>query len=176
MRTILKVIKDMRYFTFAICAAALAACDAPAQHDAVAATGSAKASVDVPHNVQLIAGTPGGDLGDWVKDIRDGIATVAPLVAKDAAAAQRMALELYVTRQEYAEMYYGVAGRIKGSAELAAAIETAEEHFHALMRLLANKTPAAADVERVVATLDEQQARVAELWRQSDTRLDRSPQ
>jgi thioredoxin-like negative regulator of GroEL len=111
----------------------------------------------------MIPGTPEGDLADWVGDIREGIAEVTRLAATDVAAAQKKALDLYVTRQEYSEMYYGVDGRNKATAELADAIESAEEHFHVVMKLLANPNPALAELKSAIAALDTQQALVAKL-------------
>src|SRR5687767_13502111 len=88
-------------------AATVAACDAPAQHEAVAANPAGSSSISMPNNGGLIPGTPNGDLDNWIADIRTGITEVARLAATDVAAAQRKALDLYVTRQEYSEMYYG---------------------------------------------------------------------
>jgi len=156
-----------------LCAAALcAACNAPAQHEAVAASRSPDAGVSVPNN-GIIPGTPEGDLGDWVRDIREGIAKLPELAAKDAPAAQKAAIELYVTRQEYDEMYYGIEGRNRVSDELAQAIETAEQRFHELMKLLGDKAPADAAVRASVAALDEQQALVAKLWRATGAHINR---
>src|SRR5919106_6276136 len=100
-----------------LAAAVIAACDNNSSRQAVAATGAPAAAGNAVTD-SLIPGTPPGDLGEWVADIRNGIAGVPKLVASDAAAAQRAALDLYVTRQEYAEMYYGVDGRIRAGEEL----------------------------------------------------------
>lgn len=155
-------------------AATVAACDAPAQHEAVAASSSGGPSISLPNSGGLIPGTPEGDLADWAADIRAGLDEVSVLVATDVAAAQRKALDLYVTRQEYAEMYYGVDGRNRATDELANAIETAEERFHVVMKLLANPAPALADVKSAVDALDEQQALVAKLWQQAGVSLPRT--
>ena len=53
--------------------AATAACDAPAQKNAIAAGPDAAASISMPNDGGLIPGTPAGDLADWVKDIRKGL-------------------------------------------------------------------------------------------------------
>lgn len=155
-------------------AAAAAACDAPAQHEAVAANASGEASISVPNKGGLIPGTPEGDLGDWVADIQTGLKEVTTLAASDVPAAQRKALDLYVTRQEYSEMYYGVDGRNRATTELADAIEAAEERFHELMKLLATPAPAADQVKSAVNALDEQQSTVAKLWQQSGVTLQRT--
>ena len=165
----------MRYYiAFAsIAALGLAACNAPAQKEAVAASSTtAEAAVSVPKD-GLIPGTPPGDEGDWIADIRNGIADIPELAAKDAAAAQKKALELYVTRQEYSEMYYGVNGRNKATPELAEAIATAETRFHDLMKLLSSTTPDAGEVKAAVKALDRQEHTVAKLWKASGKHLQR---
>lgn len=153
-------------------ATATAACNTPERQKAQAASHSTTAapSITLPNNGSVIPGTPEGDLGDWVKDIRRGLADVTAIAATDAPGAQRKTLDLYVTRQEYAEMYYGVDGRAKVSQELADAIEAAELRFHDLMKLLGTPNPVVSDVEAAVAALDQQQAVVAKLWQQSDAK------
>lgn len=171
----------MRATLFALiaCSLTVAACDSPRGTQAVAASPAAEAAAVTPTTptpAGLIAGTPEGDLGDWVKEIRAGIAKVPALVDSDPTAAQKAALDMYVTRQEYAEMYYGVDGRIKGSPELAQAIETAEERFHDVMKLLATTTPKPdrAAVENAVDALDAQQKTVAKLFKASGLSLPRA--
>ena len=66
--------------------------------------------------VSLIPGTPEGDLGDWVQNIIDGTAPLPEEAKSDAGSAQRKALDLYVSRQEYIEMYYGPGGKLSASA------------------------------------------------------------
>jgi len=154
-----------------IAAAFTAACDAPSTHRAVAATANTAPQTTTPNG--LIPGTPPGDLDVWVRDIRAGIAALPAGAAKDPAAAQRAALDLYVTRQEYSEMYYGVDGRLKQSEELAAAIETAEERFHELLKLFATPQPSAAAVQTAVDALDRQQGEVVRLWQAGSARLPR---
>ena len=150
--------------------AAFAACDAPSTHRAVAAP--ANTAPQAAPNA-LIPGTPPGDLDAWVREIRAGIAALPAAVAQDPAAAQRTALDLYVTRQEYLEMYYGVDGRLKQSEELAAAVETAEERFHELLKLFTTPQPATAPIQAAVDALDQQQAEVVRLWQAGSARLPR---
>lgn len=83
----------------------------------------------------LIAGTPAGDLEDWVADIRSGLDSVKLILADNRAEAHRRVLDLYVTRQEYLEMYYGPGGRMQPSAELMTAVKLNETRLHELMRL-----------------------------------------
>ena len=157
-----------------ILAAATAACDAPAQKNAIAAGPDAAASISMPNDGGIIPGTPAGDLADWVKDIRKGLDDIPALTRQNPADAQKKALDLYITRQEYAEMYYGLDGRNKASEELSAAIETAEQRFHVVMQLLAQKTPAQDAVETAVDSLDAQQALVAKLWKKAGVKLNRA--
>ncbi len=122
----------------------------------------------------LIKGTPAGDLDTWVADIRAGIKPLPEAARGDAAAAGRKALDLYISRQEYIEMYYGTGGRLNASAALGEEVEKAETRFHELMRLFNAPPPVdVTAVEAAVHALDEQQARVLETWRRGRTRLDR---
>jgi high-affinity iron transporter len=121
----------------------------------------------------LIAGTPEGDLDRWVADIRTGIAPLPEQSRTDAASAGRKALDLYISRQEYIEMYYGAAGRLKASAALGVEVETAEARFHDLMKLFNAPPVDPAAVTAAVEALDAQQARVLAEWQRGRTRLDR---
>lgn len=122
----------------------------------------------------LIPGTPDGDLDTWVADIRRGIATLTDEARTSGGAAQRKALDLYVTRQEYIEMYYGTGGRLNASAVLGTEVEDAETRFHELMKLLGAPAVDVGAVEKAVAALDAQQARVLATWQRAQTRLDRN--
>lgn len=154
------------------------ACNTPENQEAKAASHekASGASITMPNQGGLIPGTPEGDLGDWVKDIRRGLDDVADIAKTDVAGAQKKTLDLYVTRQEYAEMYYGVDGRAKATEELAQAIETAEERFHELMKLLGTATPQPSAVVAAIDALDAQQTSVAKLWKKSGAKLDRTSQ
>ena len=87
--------------------------------------------------VALIAGTPPGGLRDWVEAIRAGTASLPDVASTDRSAAQRAALDLYISRQEYLEMYYGPGGRQPGPPALREAVLNAEARFHDLLQLLA---------------------------------------
>lgn len=108
----------------------------------------------------LVRGTPPGGLRDWVSEIREGVRALPAEAVRDVAGARRRALDLYVTRQEYVEIYYGPGGRLLPAAavELGAAVKEAEARFHELLQLL-NQGPApdsvqvAAAVERLDAEL-----------------------
>lgn len=173
LRTILKV-KKMRYslISLVVLAAAASACDSPPRH-AVAATASSKgAGVSVPNN-GIIPGTPDGDLDRWVKDVRKGVAEVPALMKTDRLAAQRVAVNLYASRQEYSEMYYGEEGRLYQNDELAFAISDAEQRFHELLKLLMANDASVTTVKTAVKALDKQQAHVAKLWKKTDAHIQR---
>lgn len=159
-----------------VIAVCLAACDSHTRGQVAAASSAGEAAPGqaAASDSLLIPGTPAGDLADWVRDIRNGIAAIPALAASDRAAAQNTTLDLYITRQEYAEMYFGVDGRQRQSQELAAAIDTAELRFHELLKLLATEHPTADEVRSAVAALDQQQAVVGGLWQRSGARLRRS--
>lgn len=148
-------------------------CAACADQPQPAANADAASTAAAPAGA-LIPGTPDGDLGDWVNAIRSGIATLPAEAKTDPAAAGRKTNELYVTRQEYIEMYYGAGGKLKASEKLGAEIETAETRFHELMKVFIAQPVDVAAVEQAVKALDAQQARVLETWQSEKTRLDRS--
>ncbi|MCI0434302.1 MAG: hypothetical protein L0271_11795 [Gemmatimonadetes bacterium] len=108
-------------------------------------------SVDVP--AVPVAGTPPGGLRDWVAAIRSGTAPLADDAVHDRAAAQRAALNLYIGRQEYLELYYGTAGREPHSETLGMAVMEAEARFHTLLQLLSVEPVDAAAVRAGVAAL-----------------------
>lgn len=111
-----------------------------------ASAGMAMADTAAP--AALINGTPAGGLTTWVEDVRKGLAELPEAAVADAAAAQQQALDLYIGRQEFIEMYYGAGGRLEGSPALGEAVSAAEERFHELMQLLGGSpAPTAAVVE-----------------------------
>ena len=122
----------------------------------------------------LIAGTPEGDLDRWVADIRSGIATLAADAKTDVAAAGRKTNDLYISRQEYIEMYYGAGGRLKASEALGVEIENAEARFHELMKIFLAQPVDVSAIDGAVKALDAQQAKVLEAWQRESTRLDRA--
>ena len=153
---------------FCLCAClALVAC-APSDTEQSEAAETAEAPLT------LIPGTPAGDLDRWVGDIRTGIAPLLEEARTNGASAQAKALNLYVTRQEYIEMYYGPGGKLQASPELGAEIEKAEANFHQLMQVLGTKPVDLEAAAQAITALDAQQARVLETWQQGEQRLDRS--
>ncbi|HEX7090674.1 MAG TPA: hypothetical protein VF192_11110 [Longimicrobiales bacterium] len=95
---------------------------------------------------------PPGGLADWIEDVRKGLAALPARAAADPAAAQRLALDHYVGRQEYIEMFYGANGRLTAGETLGPAVMSAEEKFHDLMLLLGGSPP--PDSARVQAAVD----------------------
>jgi hypothetical protein len=103
-----------------------------------------------------IPGTPAGGLERWVGDIRSGIAPLPAMAAVDPARAQQHALDLYLSRQEYIELYYGDRGRLARHPEVIAGVDAAEARFHELLRLLGrDPAPERAEIAGAVADLDE---------------------
>ncbi|HSL70404.1 MAG TPA: hypothetical protein VK864_09190 [Longimicrobiales bacterium] len=115
--------------------AGLAACEGNGRPAPAAATPARSAGTE------LIAGTPAGDLEDWVRDLSAGLDTVAASLA-DRSNAHSRVLALYVGRQEYLEMYYGPGGRMSPPPDVAEAIKQAEARFHELMKLTGATPPA----------------------------------
>lgn len=71
---------------------------------------------------------------------------LSPVEAREAA------LEMYLARQEYIEMYYGAGGRYEAGEAVAAAVDRSEERFHELTQLL--MASPAAEAERVRAAAE----------------------
>lgn len=160
---------QIRCFLLAACLTVAACAEQPAtQTDQPAGASPVTAAAGI------IPGTPPGDLDAWVGDIRSGIAPLPAEARSDGGSAQRKALDLYVTRQEYIEMYYGPGGRLNASEPLGAEIELAETRFHELMQLLGKQPVDAPAVDRAVSALDAQQARVLAAWQGDSARLDRN--
>jgi hypothetical protein len=109
----------------------------------------------------VIAGTPPGGLEDWVAAIREGLAGLPGVVAADTAGALQRALDLYVGRQEFIELYWGPSGRLSGDAVgLGASVLEAESRFHELLQLLAAPPVDTATVRGKTAELFAQLDRV----------------
>lgn len=86
--------------------------------------------------------------------------------------ARQDVLNLYLTRQEYIEVYYGPGGRLAPEAEqLHAAVETSEARFHELMQLLGTDQADPARVEASVRALHAAHDRVLEEARAADVPL-----
>jgi hypothetical protein len=145
----------------------LCACSAeqpPAQTAAADSSVSTAQAASPAADTSLIRGTPPGELEDWVAYMRAGLDSAATQVKTDRAAAHKRVLDLYVTRQEYAEMYYGANGRLEPAPELAEAIVTAEERLHELMLLTGASPPAdEGAIRKAIGSAQQQLARVAEL-------------
>jgi hypothetical protein len=114
---------------------ALAAC-APADTETAAVEAEAPASAPAGADTALYAGTPDGGLEHWIGEIRAGVDSLPGLAARDAASAKNVALNLYVTRQEYIELYYGTTARAAQDAQLNESVMTAESRFHDLLRVV----------------------------------------
>lgn len=138
--------------------------------DATASTGQARAPGSGGES-DMIFNTPEGGALDWLADIAAGLDTVPALVGGDPAAAQTQVLNLYVTRQEYLEGYFGPGGRLGTTPELAEAIKTNEARFHALMQELAKESPDSARVVTLTDSLAAQVSRVRTVAESVDREL-----
>lgn len=99
---------------------------------------------------------PPGGLPEWIADIRDGLRDLPARARQDPVGAQRQALELYLSRQEVIERYYGAGGPRTGPA-LGEAVEAGELRFHELLRLTARTPPPdSGEVAEAVAALEAQ--------------------
>jgi hypothetical protein len=125
-------------------AALLVAATACAPGDGDAAPGTAGAAPASEQSTEpaaaadttVVAGTPEGGLERWIGEIRAGVDSLGDLAERDAAAAKNVALNLYVTRQEFIELYYGTTARAAKDAVLNEAVMTAEARFHDLLRVV----------------------------------------
>lgn len=138
----------------------LAACGETRPDESESTGEAGGAATPVRADTGLIQNTPEGGVLDWVADIQAGLDSIPAVAARDPAAAQSQVLNLYVTRQEYLEMYYGPGGRLEVSGALAGTIEAAESRFHALMQELAGEAP---DPATIMALTDSLSAQVAEV-------------
>ena len=138
-------------------------CDTGAPAAEHAAEQSADASAAPAAPTGLIPNTPPGGLERWVEDIRTGLADLPQRAAEDMAAAQDAALDLYIGRQEYLELYYGELGRYRATDELATAITEDEAAFHQLLQMVNPAATTTADPEQIQAQLDLLNARLDEV-------------
>lgn len=125
-----------------------------------------------PAEPGLVAGTPEGDLEEWIADVQNGLDTVAQQGAGNSAEMHRRVLDLYVSRQEYIEMYYGPGGRLTPTPQLSEAVKLAETRFHEVMRLTGSTPPGEATaIAKAIGDLKTQYAVVLSEARQTPTRL-----
>jgi hypothetical protein len=116
-----------------------------------------------------VANTPPGGLEDWVDEITTGTKDLAVRAASDPQGAQRAALDLYVSRQEYIEMYWGPTRPLHpgGGNALGEAVLSAEQQFHDLLLALAVPPVDTAKVRLATDSLAARLARVVQIARQS---------
>jgi hypothetical protein len=113
-------------------------------------------AVNAPGQTGFATGTPAGALPDWITEVKKGIADLPALSQKDPAGAQKRALDLYLTRQEYIEMYWSAA-RLPTTPALSQAVKDAETRFHELLGLVGPSSKAGrARVKAAVKALDAQ--------------------
>lgn len=105
---------------------------------------------------EIIPGTPPGSLVEWIQDIRSGLEGLAGRLQEDPQGASQSVTELYLSRQEYIERYYGAGGSRAGSQALGRVVVEAESRFHDLMRIAGrNPPPDSQEVAEAVSSLVE---------------------
>ncbi len=121
----------------------------------------------------LAPGTPRGGLRDWIGDVRRGLVPIPEEAVRDWSAAQRAALELYLTRQEYIEMYWGSDGKLTRGTALGPAVKEAETRFHdVLQQLLPGKVIQPAVMRVGIDSLSVQYDRVLAAAQRAGVPLD----
>ncbi len=121
----------------------------------------------------LAQGTPPGGLRDWIRDVRRGLAPIPEQAVGDWSSAQRAALELYLTRQEYIEMYWGSDGKLTRGATLGPAVKEAETRFHeVLQQMLPGNVVRPAVMREGIDSLSVQYDRVIEAAERAGVPLD----
>jgi hypothetical protein len=83
-------------------------------------------------------GTPSDGYLDWTAALRGGLDRVIPMAHTERDAALRMIQDLYSSRHEYLELYFGHGGVMFVGDALAEAVARSAAEFHALMALLAD--------------------------------------
>jgi hypothetical protein len=96
-------------------------------------------------------GTPAGGYLDWIADLRAGLHRVAAVAVADRETALREVQELYASRHEYLQIYFGDGGAMYVNDELAQAVERSADAFRSLIRQLASMAEDDAAVEDAVA-------------------------
>jgi hypothetical protein len=96
-------------------------------------------------------GTPAGGYLDWIAELRSGLDRVAAVAVTDRETALREVQELYASRHEYLQLYFGDGGAMYVSDELAQAVERSADEFRSLIRQLASMADDGAAVEEAVA-------------------------
>jgi hypothetical protein len=139
-----------------VATAACLACAEPAENDGAAVSDS---TAEPTTSAGLVANTPAGGLEDWARDITDGLQDLPNRAATDVTGAQRRALDLYVGRQEFIEMYWGPGRSLHPAADsrLGEAVLSAEQKFHELLQMLAVQP---IDTVRVRSEVDSLAARL----------------
>jgi hypothetical protein len=86
----------------------------------------------------IAPGTPAGGYQDWVADLRSGLDRTVRVAGTDREAALHEVRELYASRHEYLQLYFGDGGVLHAGDGLAQAVERSAAEFRSLMRQLAS--------------------------------------
>jgi hypothetical protein len=105
----------------------------------------------------LSPGTPAEGYVAWIADLRSGLARVESLALTERETALRMVQDLYASRLEYLERYFGGGGMMYVSDGMARAVDRSAAEFQSLMEQLAG--------------VDDDPARLADTVRAADQAL-----
>lgn len=100
-------------------------------------------------------GTPADGYLDWIADLRGGLARVAPMAHTERESALRMIQDLYSSRHEPLERYFGHGGAMYMGDGLAQAVERSAAEFQELMRQLAAMDEDPARLQNTVRAADQ---------------------
>ncbi len=103
--------RSLRWLVCALWVFGLACGGADEATDYAAPAAAAEDSATVE---QVLPGTPPGGLADWVADIERGLEGLPAGFASASGTEEgwgRRVVDLYITRQEFIERYYGSGGR-----------------------------------------------------------------
>lgn len=149
----------------------LLACDGELERDPEPATGGDPSEATTLPGI--LPGTPRGGLAEWIADVATGLEGLGARVATGDPDAGQRVVELYVTRQEFIERYYGPGGLMGGGPELGDAVRAAESRFHDLMALTGGgSSPDSTAVAGALNALSSQYDTVLEEARAAGVPLD----
>ncbi len=130
---------------------ACAGSEEPAEYAAPAEPGGGGAAG------QVLPGTPPGGLAEWVADIEQGLRGLPAGFASGGVPEEgwgRRVVDLYISRQEFIERYYGSGGILGAEEALGAEVTEAESRFHTLLTLTGGaEEPDSATLAAAVSAL-----------------------
>lgn len=105
---------------------------------------------------EIMPGTPANGYIDWVADLRAGLARVeADATASEREESLRLMQDLYATRHEYLEHYFGRGGALFVGDGMAEAVARSAAELHDLMRRLADPAEDASRLRDTIRAADQ---------------------